>query len=474
MSPVGTLSPDRQSVDAPLESLLSRPSGSLLPVPGQHLSQAVGDVEIRVLRPQVKAFKGHQVDDPAQARERQALLSELESAVDQAKDLVELHQESKIAWARLAQTLAAVGRYEDAVRAAREVLQRTNFGIEEFQSTNAVSELVAGRVLVAAGFSDEAESFFAQHSQLPDAWALLYAAIAENREDHEQALARIEGHDGSEFAGFRGYLLLRVGKWREAITELRKAGGEGSKNPDVLTNLGYAYAVVGSHRKALRCARQAVILMPCSHHLSFNLVSLLVGRALWDDAISELKRLQEIFPNDLKIASAFGFVYLNSGQSDKAIREYRRSLTANRLQRHSPDYAQASVSLAMAEWLVGRRSKGEVLDEVRKQIAQTKPTQAFALAVADLAPRRTAIREVAELYVVLRQQDSEDSLLPLAVKIALLRDDYNEAVQLASRWAELAPLNPDAVQQVISIRGHVYGDFAEAVRVGTAALARVP
>ena len=149
--------------------------------------------------------------------------------------------------------------------------------------------------------------------------------------------------------------------------ELRAAGGEGSRNPDLLTNLGYAYALAGSQRKAIRCARQASILAPWRHRLSFNLVALLVNSARWSEATTEVKRLQREFPGDLKIAVALGFVHLSAGDFQGAIREYRRALNANRFKRFSTEYSELAVTLALAERFVGLKTRAQVLSEVRRE-----------------------------------------------------------------------------------------------------------
>ena len=90
---------------------------------------------------------------------------------------------------------------------------------------------------------------------------------------------------GQKFSSFRGYLLLlTLGRWQEAIGQLRNAGGESARNPDLLANLGYAYALAGSQKKAIRCTRQAVLLAPRNLKLAFNLVGLLLGNGKSDDA----------------------------------------------------------------------------------------------------------------------------------------------------------------------------------------------
>ena len=226
MSPTASLAPERPALGAPIESLLSRPSAALLPRPGEHLGSLV-EPEMRVLQPSVRAFKGHEVVDPAQARERQIRMDEEAATIGQATLLAESNPHSQIPWARLAQTLAGAGRYSEAVDAARRVLQLSQ-GVDnsEMECSNATSEFIASRVLVSAGLSDEAETFLKEREYLAGPLMLLYAAIAENRGDHSQALARLESVAGAESLalGDTSYSALGAGKtqlWNSVLPEER-------------------------------------------------------------------------------------------------------------------------------------------------------------------------------------------------------------------------------------------------------------
>ena len=51
-----------------------------------------------------------------------------------------------------------------------------------------------------------------------------------------------------------------------------------------------------------------------------------------------------------------------------------------------------------------------------------------------------------QLYSELRKVESEEILLPLAAKLALLEQNYKECLALSKRWVEESPLNPDAIR----------------------------
>ena len=59
-------------------------------------------------------------------------------------------------------------------------------------------KFIASRVLVSAGVANEAEAYLESITARRGSWNLLYAAIAESRGDHEQALVRLADGHGPE------------------------------------------------------------------------------------------------------------------------------------------------------------------------------------------------------------------------------------------------------------------------------------
>ncbi len=479
MSITSSLAPERRSFAAPMESVLSRPTDAILPRVGEHLGSTSEEPKVVYLRAPVGAFKGKAIKDPSQLRLLQYQEDEVRSLVDQSVALARANPGSMIAWSRLAQTLAGAGKTEEAVAAARRVLDLSQRGgpgdHQDASPPTRAAQFMAARVLLSGGFTQEAEAFLSTLNSYSGPWTFLYAAIAEDRGEHAQALARLGDSSGTEAAAFRGYVLLRLGRWQEAVHQLRAAGGEGSRNPGLLTNLGYAYAAVGSPRKAIRAARQAVQLAPRNRTLTFNLVSLLMHNGFAADAIVELKRLRKERGEDLKAASALAYVLMCEDRIAEARRELRRAISSRPFGGELSDYAELAANLAIVEWRLGIRTRDDVLIELRRQIdAVEGRSLPLAMVFADFVHRTTARSELSRVYQGLLKFESEENLLPLKARLQVIGGEYKDALDSAERWAELEPLNADAVQLVMTLLGQVFGEFEPAAKVGVEALRRMP
>ena len=107
-----------------------------------------------------------------------------------------------------------------------------------------------------------------------------------------------------------------------------------------------------------------------------------------------------------------------------------------------------------------------MLSKLRKQLKVNMGRSiTLAATLADFAPRSTAVVEVEGLYGELRKhRESEEDLFPLKVKIDLLKKrEYDSALATAERWVQHSPLNAVAVQQLISVRGHMFADLSGAI-----------
>jgi tetratricopeptide (TPR) repeat protein len=191
--------------------------------------------------------------------------------------------------------------------------------------------------------------------------------------------------------------------------------------------------------------------------------------------LRELRRLRGERGEDLKITAVLAHVLASQDRLVEARRELRRGLARHPFGRNQVDYAELVANLAFLELRVGQRTRGEVLAELRKQIdAIDGQSLALALMFADLVHRTTARTEVARLYDGLLRHESEEDLLPLKVRLLLFEQDYESARREVRRWVEVAPLNPDAAQTLVTIEGQIFADFASAAKVGREALKRFP
>jgi tetratricopeptide (TPR) repeat protein len=62
----------------------------------------------------------------------------------------------------------------------------------------------------------------------------------------------------------------------------------------------------------------------------------------------------------------------------------------------------------------------------------------------------------------------------LKLRIDFLSLDDAAALQDAIAWADSSPLNPDALQTLMTVRGHAFGDLNGAIRLGWQSLRRIP
>ena len=458
---------------APVETVLSQPTSAVLPRIGSSLLERIIDPRVVALRPPVKAFKGHSVVDPVDERIRKYQEDNARSFISQAEELAYRNPASKAALARLAQTLAGEGRQEEAISAARRTLEASDTDARSVASRAA--EFVAARVLVSAGQADAAERYLGALSEATGPWRLLYAALAHSRGENLQALARLNDSSGSEAAAFRGYLLLELGRYQEAAHELRSAGGESSRNPSLLTNLAYAYAALGSPSKAIRAARQAVLVAPRSRTMSLNLVGYLLAVGDTNGAVTELHRLDVEWPSDYKVASALAYVHGIVADLPSARKALRRAISAHSFEKTSISLSELRVQLAHLEWQMGLRQKDDLLSTLRRELEVIESDSLpLVLTLLDLQHRTSTVAEARRHYDRLLQKHSADNLLPLRIRLEMLTEEYDAALDDALRFNRIAPLNPDSSVLLMSIQGHVFSDFAAAARTGREALRRLP
>jgi len=175
--------------------------------------------------------------------------------------------------------------------------------------------------------------------------------------------------------------------------------GEGSANPGLLTNLAYAYAALGSPAKAVRAAREAVILAPHSRLVSFNLAGYLVTIGCPDEAAKELRRLQSVLgDDDPTVAAALAHAFLAQNNVLEARKELRRAAAGGRFGRGQVDYAELAANLAFVEWRTGERDRSGFLATLREQISFTGGRSLrLAIMLSDTLNRSSACKEIEAL-----------------------------------------------------------------------------
>jgi tetratricopeptide (TPR) repeat protein len=386
-----------------------------------------------------------------------------------ARTAVGEHPGSAAALVRLAQAEQSIGEDDRALDAANGALALLR---QEPDTALAVAVvqlfLSRGEVGAAANGAD-----LIQDAQLRNMFA---ARIAVHRGAIEEALAALEGIDEFDALALRGWIHLGQQDWTNAIRSFRRALVVGRPSPAVLTNLGYAYAAVGSLKKATKVTLQAQALDEWSPLIALNLMTFY--RALGDraSALAQVAHLQERHPDDLQARFAEADLLLSGGDVRKAYSALRRARTSALWASAGPiERAQLTANLAFVAWRLGERPTEQVRAAV---IAELENTGYKNRDIASMLPPLMSKVEDADalgaLIGELERANPGEPLDQLRVHLATLRCDFEEATQLATEWAERELFDPVAAAQALYLLADVTADYEKAISLGRAALRRTP
>ncbi len=172
-------------------------------------------------------------------------------------------------------------------------------------------------------------------------------------------------------------------------------GGEREIDLAIQLNPGYASArhsralflsQLGRHTEALAEIRKARSLDPLSHRINANIggVVLYVARQ-YEQAILELQKAQELFPEDATVHLFRGAVFSAVGRHDDSVAEIRRSLALQ------PDVPTANLELARTFARAGKRQEAKrIIAAVLKARNQYLPPLVVASAYAALGEKDRA------------------------------------------------------------------------------------
>ncbi len=454
------------------------PAEAVVPSGGDFLRSESTQPKVIQLRPSGRNVVRTAVVDQAQLRAHQFEEDTRQSWVAQAEALTIDAPDSPTAWARLAQTLLAVGRIEDAADAARLAWDRARDIVDGDVADvgDRPATYVAAQVLIATGNQGDAEQGLARVWAEPGPWTCLYAALASNRGDFEQALARLAGSAGTEAASLRGYVLLRLQRFDQAVRELRQAGGIVSGGPSVAANIAYSYAALGAVRKAVAAAQSAVALAPHDPALRCSLAAYLDTAGQRGMALRELRQFQSMgLRPDPAVAQTAASLLLQEGRTEDARRELARVVDASRGRGSTRPPGEVIGFASFIQWRSKLRTRSEYIDVLRRELAriQGKSVQLAAM-LADIVNSTSVHDEIAGYYRQLSKTESEESLLPLKLRLTLASGELDAAVDESRRWATAFPLSVDAAQTYVTLAGTVAGDYAAASTYGLSALRRLP
>jgi tetratricopeptide (TPR) repeat protein len=389
------------------------------------------------------------------------------SFVVQARELAVGHPESAIAFARLAQAEQTIGNYDDAVAAARLVLDLLR------RTPDASALIGAARVLASSDLFEEAEAALAG-STLEGPLAVFHASIAARRGAFPEALDRLSGVVLPEAFALSGWIALQSRDYPVAIRLFRESLRHGEPSPSVLTNLGYAHAALGSRARAIRETKEARALSPASRLIRFNLVAYLVSGGEFEEALAELAALREFHPHDIDLSFAEADVHLLSEDISRAHRVLQRARTNLWAYASRVEQAQLDANLAVLKWRVGSLKKGDAASAVLDAL---ESVEFSSLEIASLLPQllnRPADLPRLDRVIQRLAGVSENPLYRLRVHRHLLRHEFETASEIAAAWARDQIFDVGAASTAAYLLTEAKGDWESAIEIGQPALARMP
>ncbi len=260
--------------------------------------------------------------------------------------------------------------------------------------------------------------------------------------------------------------LLRLNKPEEALEALRAAESEGQSDAMLLAMLGRAEARAGDADASISYFEQSVAANPENAMISLALAASYLQAGRGNDAITLLEVMPDVSDTDFRREMLLMAAHLKNGDADKAVTEGDRLL-----QEHPDDAGAHSVVGAM------HMSLGDV-DKAREHFDSALSFEpdntvalyslgnmAFATGDLDRARQRyeqlldahpTFVPGLARLAAVLQQDDAlgqmrarTDAAMAaapesvavhvLAARLALTRNQGDEALQIIARIRESAP-----------------------------------
>lgn len=228
----------------------------------------------------------------------------------------------------------------DAAAAAPKVA-RPATGPEPAECQQLVALLQTGQLAALEG---RARTLLARHPQSGFLWNVLGAALG------------MQGGD--------------------ALGALEKARQFLPQDPDVLSNLGIAFAERGRYEEAEDCCRSALAARPAFANAHVNLGNVLGARARFAEAEASYRRALRLQPDHAAAHGGLGDVLVRLGRPADAEVHLRRALEID------PDHTKAHSSLLFVHNLLPGVAPAEVLEEARRYgeraAARAKPFAEWA------------------------------------------------------------------------------------------------
>jgi tetratricopeptide (TPR) repeat protein len=387
----------------------------------------------------------------------------------QARDLAERYPRSPAVLARLAHAELQAGGKEEALDSARRSLD------SQVEDIDMPAFVAAVQVLLALGERDEAEEAMERGPLWHPAVAALYIQVARDPAKMRRVLDELGDRSSAISRAVLGWVHIRFGEYAAAIHELRISLAE-SPDPASFINLGYAYAALGSHAKAIRATQSALKLSEVNRTASFNLTAYYVATDELTKATAEMQRLRQFYPDELNIAFALASISLEQGDARAALDLLRRARTSRAARIATPmEQAELSSNIAFLEFRLGTKDRKATARHIHRQLVATSHGSiGIARLLSRMLTRHSEASLLEAVYEALRRVHQPETLYDIEARLAMLRGDYDHAIDAATSWWACDPFSQQAPTLVTYLYSEVRGDYEKTVEVGIDALKRFP
>jgi tetratricopeptide (TPR) repeat protein len=280
-----------------------------------------------------------------------------------------LHPGSPSIMRRLLNVYQNAGEETKALAMCREVLAK--------DSTDLQARLSLGLFLYNGKRYEESRSAFHKviEKRPRDAMAHYYLGrIANEQKDYPLARAELEAALRSEpnLTGawiLLGTLEIRAGEEKKAIQAFKQAVGPGPQAAGGLDYLlGYAYAEVDSHARAVTAYRQALALNPKDSRVYYGIGVSYDKLGNTDSSIAAFRKVIALDSTDASAYNYIGYLYADRGiHLEEALGLIRKALAIE------PENGFFIDSIAWAYYKLGRYEEAEREQEKACRIVQDDP-----------------------------------------------------------------------------------------------------
>ena len=393
---------------------------------------------------------------------------EATGALAQARILADKHPDSVAALARLARCELDFEHRVSAINAASAVVARQD-------ASDSAALLVAAQVLAAVGDTGSAEQALSVvlesncTGEGARCAALMMSADIAARHGHlDTAMTYLEEVDDNhhEARALEGAILVCQGRYHDAIRVLRTALRDIPDTPQVLGNLGFAYAAVGSVRKSTRAMRAAASLAPTDRTMVMNLAALLLSQDETAEALSVVDRLASAHPDDVRLEFAAAEIVHASGDRVGALRRLRQLKASGRMKTASPE-RQAELDLDILLLSGQAKTSAAVFTHAVEALKSCDyRSETIARMLASAAHSTAVLPELEAVYAELSERHSRETLLAVEAQVAFLRFEFDRSLTAAMEWTRHEPFSLDAHISATYLLSMHAGDYRTAARVG--------